>query len=185
VTVDQLRSSPLSGWRPSGGVPMVELPFRSAVNLRADPTGAAADRLADALGARLPAEPNTAAPAGERSLLWLGPDEWLVVGPDGDGPGLVPVLRAALGAERGSAVDVSANRTTIELHGRHARQLLEKGCPIDLHPRAFRAGCCAQTLLARTQVLLWQTGDEPAYRLLVRTSFAAYLAAWLTDAAGS
>jgi len=63
-----------------------------------------------------------------------------------------------------------------------ARAALESGCPIDLHPRVFRAGQCAQTLLARASVILWQLTEEPRYRLLVRPSFAAYVAAWLTDA---
>jgi sarcosine oxidase subunit gamma len=84
------------------------------------------------------------------------------------------------GTEPGaSIVDVSANRTTIEVR---SRELLEHGCTLDLHPRAFHAGHCAQTMIARTQVALWQTSDEPVYRLLVRPSFATYLADWLSDA---
>ena len=114
-----------------------------------------------------PVEPNTV----RGDAIWLGPDEWLVVGPDGG-----DVLPDEPGA---SIVDVSANRTTIEVRG---RDLLEHGCTIDLHPRAFHAGRCAQTTVARTQVILWQTSDDPVYRLLVRASFAAYLADWLVDA---
>lgn len=110
----------------------------------------------------------TEPPGTERAVLRLGPDEFLIIG---DGPPLP------------STVDVSAHRTTLELSGPRARDVLEKGCTIDLHPRAFRAGDCAQTNLARTQVILWQPADDPAYRLLVRASFARYLADWLTDAA--
>jgi sarcosine oxidase subunit gamma len=69
-----------------------------------------------------------------------------------------------------------------EIGGPDARELLESGCPIDLHPRAFHAGSCAQTLLGRTGVLLHQVSDEPRYRLWVRPSFTRYLAAWLDDA---
>ena len=60
--------------------------------------------------------------------------------------------------------------------------MLAKGCALDLHPRAFVPGRCAQTLLARAQVILEQLDDEPAYRLLVRGSFAGYVATWLLDA---
>ena len=44
---------------------------------------------------------------------------------------------------------------------------------------------CVQTLLARANVIITPVGPavEPAFRVLVRPSFAAYLAAWLTDAA--
>lgn len=160
------RRSPLAG-HPGGGHPAVrELPFRTMVNVR---TGAT-----ELLGVPLPG-PNTVATAGERSILWLGPDEWLVVGPPDD-----PVATELTGD---SVVDVSANRTTIELAGPHARDILEKGTSIDLHPRAFGPGRCAQTLLARAQVVLAQVNGEPTYHVLVRGSFAAYLADWLVDAA--
>jgi sarcosine oxidase subunit gamma len=55
---------------------------------------------------------------------------------------------------------------------------------IDLHPSAFRPGRCAQTLLGRAQVILQQVDETPTYHVLVRGSFAPYLAAWLADAAG-
>jgi sarcosine oxidase subunit gamma len=126
------------------------------------------------LGVPLP-RPNTVVTVGERSILWLGPDEWLVVGPPDD-----PVATELTGD---SVVDVSANRTTIELAGPHARDTLEKGTSIDLHPRAFGPGRCAQTLLARAQVVLVQVNAEPTYHVLVRGSFASYLADWLVDAA--
>ena len=49
------------------------------------------------------------------------------------------------------------------------------------HPSVFPPGTCAQTLLARAQVILYRP-DEHVFRLLVRPSFADYLCAWLTDA---
>lgn len=192
MTVEQLtlgeRRSPLSGFQAGSPerVQLAEVPFLSMVNLRVDPAGPAAARVASVLGAGLPTEPNTVVSPGEYAVLWLGPDEWLVVGPDTGvrGPAsLVSSLREALDGERGSAVDLSANRTTVEVSGPRARDVLENGCPLDLHPRVFYPGRCAQTVLARTQVVLWQTGPQPSYRLLVRCSFADYLAAWLTDAA--
>lgn len=180
MTAEQLRRAALDGLvvsRP--GVRIAEVAFGSMVNLRsADPAS-----VAGVLGAPPPCTPNTVLRAGLRDLLWLGPDEWLVVGPDGDAAGLVGSLRGALGPGRGSAVDVSAHRTTLELSGERARGVLEHGCPVDLHPRAFSPGRCAQTLLARSRVILWQTADT-GYRLLVRPSYAGYLVAWLTDAAG-
>jgi sarcosine oxidase subunit gamma len=41
---------------------------------------------------------------------------------------------------------------------------------------------CAQTLLAKTAVILWQTDDAPTFKVFVRASFAAHLARWLADA---
>jgi sarcosine oxidase subunit gamma len=66
--------------------------------------------------------------------------------------------------------------------GPRARDLLAHGCALDLHPRSFGPGRCAQTMLARAQVLLVaHDGDE--FTVFVRSSFAGYLATWLLDAA--
>jgi sarcosine oxidase, subunit gamma len=173
----------------SRGVQLREIPFLAQVNLRADPAnGYVMRRIAAALDEELPTRPNTVATAGIRHVLWLGPDEWLVIGPDGDAHWIERALRSALGEKEadgfGSVVNVSAGRTVLELSGPAAREVLEKGCALDLHPLAFRPGHCAQTLVSRAEVILHQTADTPApkYRLLVRTSFARYLALWLMDA---
>jgi sarcosine oxidase, subunit gamma len=88
-------------------------------------------------------------------------------------------------AHGGAAVDVSAQRTTIRLRGTHARDVLAKGCSIDLHPREFRPGEAVQTILGQAAVVLVALSEDATdYRILVRSSFAQYLAAWLLDAAG-
>jgi hypothetical protein len=51
---------------------------------------------------------------------------------------------------------------------------------LDFHPRAFGSGRCAQTLIHKAGVLVEQRGDD-RYLLLVRPSFAAYVAEWLLD----
>jgi sarcosine oxidase subunit gamma len=187
-TASALRMSPLAhrhddlAAASGDAVRLAELPFRTGVSLRLDPRGTAAARLAAAIDAALPG-PGTATTAGERSVLWLGPDEWLVTGPDGDAPSLIRLLTEALGGEHGSVVDVSANRTTLEVAGPSARPVLEKGITLDLHPRVFGVGRAAATTLARAHVILRQVDDEPVYHLLVRSSFAGYLADWLIDAA--
>ncbi|MGC0316562.1 sarcosine oxidase subunit gamma [Kitasatospora acidiphila] len=159
-----------------------EVPFLAQLDLQLYPRSAAAERIASALGEPLPTAPDTAVQAGDLRVLWLGPQQWLLIGPDGSAPATADLLHAALESEPGSVVDVSANRTTLELAGPAARQVLEKGCALDLHPRAFGPGRCAQTLLSKVNVILHQVDAEPTYRLLVRGSFAQYLADWLLDA---
>ena len=168
----------------SGGeVSIRELPFVSQVNLRADPKDAdVMQRLAAALGFALPVVPNTVASRDDCRALWLGPDEWLVVGPDGQQQALEQALRAGLNGAFGSIVDVSANRTLLEIRGPKARELLAHGAPIDLDARSFGAGRSAQTLLAKAQVII-ERRDETAFHIYVRTSFASYVADWLLDAA--
>jgi sarcosine oxidase, subunit gamma len=170
-------TSPRSG--PEGAAARSEAP-RTAAN-GSEPVAAASG--SEPVAAASGSEPVAAAWSGsERAALWSGPDEWLVVGPDGDAAEIVARASAALNGAPGSVVDVSADRTTIALAGSAAREVLEKGMTIDLHPRAFGPGRAAATTIARTRVVLWQVGEEPAYRLLVRGSFASYLADWLIDA---
>ena len=127
-----------------------EVELRSQVSVRGEP----------------PLAPNTV--AGD--AIWLGPDEWLVLGG-----------REEDFAGRPAAVDVSANRVCLELTGEGAADVLARGCALDLHPSVFPPGRAAQTLVARAQVILYRT-DEDVYRLLVRPSYAGYLRAWFLDA---
>jgi sarcosine oxidase subunit gamma len=121
--------------------------------------------------AGFPVEPNTTAEAGGSTVLWLGPDEWLVLGG-----------REEDFADAAAAVDVSANRVVFELTGAGARDVLEAGCAVDLG--ALRPGRCAQTLVARAQVILYHL-EADRWWILVRPSFAPYLRAWLLDALAS
>jgi sarcosine oxidase subunit gamma len=113
-------------------------------------------------------------------ILWLGPDEYLVLGPE------LSRESAALEAElsRESAalavVDVSGQRVAYRLRGEHAADVLAHGCSIDLDPAVSPPGTCVQTLLARTGIVLMVR--EEGFTILVRQSFADYLAAWLADA---
>jgi sarcosine oxidase subunit gamma len=165
------------------GIGIAELPFLTQFNLRVDPTGPAARSLEEVLVAALPTRPNTAVATGDLTVLWLGPDEWLVVAPEGQREPLEKALRQAIGTEPGAVVDLSAHRTTVELTGERASEVLAKGCSLDLHPAVFTPGSCAQVLLAQAPVLLLaREGDAPTYWLLVRASFATYVATWLLDA---
>jgi sarcosine oxidase subunit gamma len=154
------------------------------VTLRVAPDAAVLERLGRALGVPIPTDPNrvSVSAAGRRAVLWAGPDEWLIV--DEDRAAATAIEAAVRGATSDAfvvTVDVSENRVAFDIAGPAARDLLEGGITVDLHPRAFTVGSCAQTLLARANVLLWQRTDDPSYRLLVRPSFAAYVERWLRD----
>lgn len=168
----------------SGGeLSIRELPFVSQVNLRADSKDAdLMQRIATELGLALPVAPNTVVSREDRRALWLGPDEWLVVGSDGQRTALDQALRARLNGAVGSIVDVSANRTLLEIRGPKAPELLARGVSVDLDARSFGLGRCAQTLLAKAQVII-ERRDETAFHVYARTSFASYVADWLLDAA--
>jgi sarcosine oxidase subunit gamma len=152
-----------------------EVAFLALVNLRVDAA------LAPRLPLGLPATPNTWSAGDGREVLWLGPDEWLVVAEPGGAAALLAELGTALDGVHHSVVDVSANQAVVELAGHDRVDLLAQGCGLDLHPRSWRDGDCAQTLLARVPVLLQERADVT--RILVRPSFATYLVDWLRQAA--
>lgn len=132
-------------------------------------------------GIPLPLTANRVATAAGLRVLWLGPDEWLVIA-EGDAPDLLPRLERAVTGRRAAVSDLSSSRAIIEIGGDGARDLLAAGCGLDLHPRVFGPGQCAQTLLARVPVILDQLDDSPRYRLLVRLSYGRWLVDWMIDA---
>ena len=174
---DRMSAAAVAGDR---AVSVTETPFLAQVSLRVEPRAAAADRIEAVLGGALPDGVGRTMRAGTLGVAWLGPDELLVVAQADPGP-LTAALSEALGADPGAVVDVSANRTVLELSGPGARSVLEKGCPVDLHPRAFGPGSALTTTLGPVPLLLWQTAAT-TYRLLPRASFADYVARWLMDA---
>ncbi len=174
---ERIRAGAVTGDRQ---VRLTELPFLTMISVRVDPGSPAAAAVEGALGAHLPRSCGQVTADGPHHVLWLGPDEWLVVSETAPSD-LHGALTDAVGDAHAAVVDVSANRTLLELSGPSARCVLEKGCPVDLHPRAFEDGRAVMTTLARIPLLLWQTGPD-TYRLLPRSSFAQYVACWLLDA---
>ncbi|GAB92989.1 sarcosine oxidase subunit gamma [Gordonia rhizosphera] len=166
-------------------VSLTEEPYVVMVDLWADPSDPGGAAAATAVGiAGLPVAPSTVVDGPDTSVIWFGPQEWLVTSTTRGGEELETQLREAIGDHSGAAVDVSAQRTTLRLRGARARDVLAKGCSLDLHPSVFTVGAAAQTMLGLAAVVLIPLDDAGTdYRIIVRSSFARYLADWLLDAA--
>ena len=186
------RQSPLDNFRKTvaasagagAGVVISEKPYLGHLNLRGDSSDSTfSDAVGIALGFDLPVEPNSVSGGSDMQALWLGPDEWLVVTPPEERGPVADGLDEALAGVHSSVTDISGGQTLINLSGENAREVLAKGCSLDLHPRAFGEGRCAQTLVSGANVILVWAGPEPSFDLIVRRSFADYLAIWLHDAA--
>ena len=184
--MDETRHSPLDGvlpWAlPAGAanpaVSLSELRFARQIGLRLRPPAPAYLG-----GVPLPLQPNRVAVMRAVRALWLGPDEWLITAPEDAVPDLLSWITRAGASHRAEVTDLSASRIVVEIAGSQARALLEKGCGLDLHPRVFSAGRCAQTLFAKLPVIIDQISTAPSYRLFVRRSAARWLVDWLIDAA--
>lgn len=163
-----------------------EIPFLSQIGLRAIPGSESAKALENVIGAALPEAGKVAEGDHGRSVLWLGPDEFLVIGEEESKGGTAPEdlaaeLKEALGALSGQVVDLSGNRTTVELIGPEAEDVLNSAIRIDLDERAFPVGDVRATLLGTTPIIVWRIGAQE-FRLLPRASFAVHVAHWLLDA---
>ena len=116
-------------------------------------------------------EPNTATTWNGRDVLWLGPDDWLVVGEPGSEDSIQRDLAGAMEGNHHSVIDVSANRIVFDL--KDGLDLLASGCGLDLDPSRWLPGMCGQSLFGGAQVILHQL-DERTTRVFVRPSFADY-----------
>lgn len=143
------------------------------INLRGDP--AAKGFLAavrGALGFELPLAANTTASGASHVAYWLGPDEWLLA--TADGAALALSLKAALAGTFAAVTEVGAGNEVLVLEAAVARGALASECPLDLDPRAFGPGQCAQTRFAHAAVLL-RPLENGAIELVVRRSFADHV----------
>ena len=173
-----------SSKKDGAGIIMSEVPHRTIVNIR----GTASDHafssaVQNATGVALPGAANTVSTGGSRQILWLGPNEWWLTAPDGEAEALIEALRGAFVGQHATACDVSESRAIIALKGPKAREVLMRGVTVDLHPREFRVGQCAQTGVSRANALIHLVDDTPTYELYVLKSFSDYLWRWLEQVA--
>lgn len=96
---------------------------------------------------------------------------------------MVEALRAAVSRSHTAVNDISGGQVALVIEGNDTREILSKGCTLDLHPSVFTAGSCAQSGLAKANVLLACLDDAPSFMIVVRRSFADYLCRWLLRAA--
>ena len=138
--------------------------------------------VARATGIELPRDPNTVALSETYIALWLGPDEWLLQSTAPREATLERTLRPLLAGQFAAVVDVSSGSVVVEVTGSRASDVLQKGCPLDLHPRVLRVGQCAQSHFFKAAIVLRPLGTD-AFEVLFRSSYGDYAMRMLTDAA--
>ena len=166
------------------GVVASERAFLGHINLRGDAEDPRfVGAISGVLGGELPIAANTLNDMQGNIVYWLGPNEWLIVTPGERKAIIEDELRTALARLHVAVTDISGGQTIIDLRGNKTRELLAKGCPIDLHPRVFGIGQCAQSHLGKAPVLIGQLEIQPRFEIIVRRSFADYLWLWIENAA--
>jgi methylglutamate dehydrogenase subunit D len=82
-----------------------------------------------------------------------------------------------------SVANQSDSRVVLRLHGDRVRDVLAKGVPVDLHPRSFKTGDIASTVIAYIGVQIEQLDDQPTFQLTAFRGLAGSLWSWLTKSA--
>jgi sarcosine oxidase subunit gamma len=136
------------------------------------------DSLEDALGVSLPQTPNTCALTGDIEVCWMAPGEWALIG-------MAPNdARRRLERARIDVLLHIADFTDAwsrwRVDGPRARDVLAKGCSLDLHPRAFQDAQCAGTQLDRIHVLLIRQGDQ--FALHAERALSRHVWLWFEQA---
>jgi sarcosine oxidase subunit gamma len=167
---------------PDGGKPglvVTELAHLGKINLRGGNDMLPAISNHTGCGA-LP-DNNRVVTVGDRHLVWLGPDEFLLLCAAGSETHLYSQLVLDMAGIHAAVTNVTDSLCALSLRGPAVRQVLAKGCSLDLHPSKFTAGDAAQTMLAHAAVTLI-ANEAAGFTLICRTSFAPYVAEWLIDA---
>ncbi len=157
--------------RPASGVQMAVLAPTTRLSVRGGPAAATAIGLA--IEVLLPTVPCRSVIARNRAALWLGPDEWLIIGPENALDLTVRAMNAA-SHHLASVVDISHRSHTLELSGPYAAWCLNGFCALDLDIRAFPVGMCTRTLFGKVGVILWRIGQE-VFQLDVGRSLLPYI----------
>lgn len=181
------KQSPLKGMN-IGNVATVairEVPSLHTIDLRVEPGTSTLAAVTEALGIDLPGNPGQTLGAsvpggGEAHALCLATDWWLIVGLQ-EARQLFALLQLK-NHHHFSAVDVSGQRTTIELEGPKVREVLAHLWDQDLREKKFPVASVSQGLMAKAPVIVHHIATF-RYRIMVRSSFALHLWKALVDAA--
>lgn len=134
-------------------------------------------------GAAFAEDPCRALFQNGRATLWLGPDEYLLLGADAASEAAAAdALEQSLSALPHALVNISHRQFALEVSGSHAATLLSGACPLDLDPGEFPVGMCTRTVLAKADIVLWRTRDD-AFHLEVWRSFGGYVTGLLSEIA--
>jgi len=112
--------------------------------------------------------------ADDRSLLWMSPDELLVLLPYRQAAGLVADLTGALSGHHTLALDVSDARALFRLRGSQLRDVLAKVTPIDTARDALPEWELRRTRFAQVAAGVWLTDPSTAQVFCFR-SVAGYV----------
>jgi sarcosine oxidase, subunit gamma len=128
---------------------------------------------------------------GARATLWLGPDEYLLLGGidgqqvathESEAAETAGALELALADIPHALVNISHRQFALRVSGPHAAAILSGGCPLDLDLSEFPVGMCTRTVFAKADIVLWRT-QEDVFHVEVWRSYSGYVTGLLGEIA--
>lgn len=118
---------------------------------------------------------------GHVTFSGVGPDHWIASADGVNAAGFAARVRARIGPFAAVA-DQSDARVVLRVSGSNVHNVLAKGVPVDLNPKAFKPGDIACTVVGyiNTQIDML---DETTYQLAAPRSMAGSFWSWLTASA--
>lgn len=128
-----------------------------------------------------PPTPNSMTKKGKNRAIWLGPDETLLICGTNQEAKIHKNISQSFEKKHFAATIISDALRLYDLKGKYVRDMLAKGCSLDLHHTIFIKGQSAQTQIGHAQVIL-ACENQHHIILICRTSFSDYMETWLKDA---
>lgn len=144
----------------------------ASIAARKGQAAALATKIEARTGLVLPVTPRLVA-ADHLSFTWTAPGQWVAMADGEEGMAFADELVADLGS-LAAITDQTDGRTILRLSGTHVREMLAKGCMLDLHDTVFKVGDTAVTPIALITAQITRLGDEggvAAFELAVMRSF--------------
>jgi sarcosine oxidase subunit gamma len=163
----------------SGTVTATRIENATRFALRISPLLAA--EVGKAGGFDLTGQLNTVVVSGELLSARIGPDEWLLIAPDGLAESLTDAIEREFAGKLHALVDISHRNKAVVVEGTEAATVLSAGVPIDLSDAAFPPGSSTRTVLGKAEIVLMREKVGHRYRIECGRSFAPYVYAFVEE----
>jgi methylglutamate dehydrogenase subunit D len=137
------------------------------------------EQFIERIGVELPRGPVQVKARGLR-LIGMGPGTWLALSEDPLREWITQLEQTFAGLA--SISDQSGAYRLFKIVGRHAREVLQRGAFIDLHPEVFRTNAVATTAVGHIGVTFWQGDAEGSFEVAVSHSYGLSFQHWFESA---
>ena len=111
-------------------------------------------------------------------ILWSGPSNWLLISTKKN---ILSSIQKICDDKNFAVTDLSHSRAIIELKGNHLKEVLKKGCPINLNE--FKVNNCANSIFHGITITIDMISNDPeTFRIFALRSFGESLYHSITDA---